>query len=663
MRRFFMMAGKLVAFALMLLCCFAVFLFAYTIWFLPDPKVLLDTPMQAPLRIFSSDQQLIAEFGAQRRQTIRYEDIPVSLLNAVLATEDKNFFDNAGVDFRGLARAALVLVTTGSKAQGGSTITMQVARNFFLNKQKTYGRKFKEILLAIKIDYFLTKEDILTLYFNKIFLGKRAYGFAAAADIYYGKPLSELTLAQYAMLAGLPQAPSTANPINNPDRALVRREHVLSRMLSLGFISQAQFHQAMKEPDTASYHELNIPLDAPYVGELVRQIVYQKYGEAIYTDGFEIITTIDSRDQVAANTAVAKGLSAFNARHPKRDDQIQGALIALNPHDGAILAMVGGGDFTKSTFNRATHAKRQVGSAFKPFLFAAALANGMTLATVVNDSPIVIEGTGQDGIWRPQNDEKIFYGPTRLRQGLVKSMNLLSIRVLQQIGIPVALDYMKQFGFALNSLPTTLSLALGTADMTPLMVAQGYAVFANGGYKVQPYVIDRIYDQQHTLLYHHPNTEQIRAITPQIAYLMTSVLQDVIRYGTAKQALDLNRSDIAGKTGTGNEHTDAWFAGYNGDVVAVTWVGYDEPKTTHEYGSQVALPIWIDFMRVALEGTAETEWEQPAGIVTVRIHPQTGLRVPSGETPFIFEQFVAGTEPAYADQAEHHFGGLDDLYS
>ena len=748
-------------------------LYAYMELALPDASKLREAHLQVPLRIFTQDKKLIAEFGDKRRIPITYDEIPTPLMQALLATEDKNFFTNPGIDIFGLARATLILATTGHKTQGGSTITMQVARNFFLSSKKTYSRKLNEILLAIKIDRALSKQEILQLYFNKIFLGKRAYGFAAAAQIYYGKSLAQLDLAEYAMLAGLPKAPSSDNPINNPKRALERRNHVLSRMLELSYITAAQYKEASAQPTSASYHDLKVSVQAPYVAELIREKLYSKYGDDIYSLGLDVFTSIDSKTQTAANNAVLTALLEYARRHgyhrptqnlgeytvdtretwlealkplepayqlqaaavtsvddqqvtallangieinipwknmswaqpimkngklgkiPEKPEEvlsvgdvirvcfdeekrewllsqipeIEGALIAINPNNGAILAMVGGINFNKSHFNRVTQAQRQVGSALKPFMYAAALSKGMTLATIINDSPIVIEDTGENALWRPQNDTLEFYGPTRLREGLVESMNLLSIRLVQQTGISYTLNYLKNFGFNSDQMPHSLSLAIGTADVTPLQLANSFTAFANGGYLMAPYIINTIDAQNQKVLYQHKaiqicenEEDQLddiletyqcapQTINPQIAYLLNSAMQDVMKSGTAKKTRSLNRQDIAGKTGTSNDQNDAWFAGYNQNIVAVTWVGFDEPQSTKEYGAQAALPMWMEFMEPVLAGTEETSLKQPDGIITVRIDPKTGKRVHAGQTPFIFEKFRKEYVPEYETES------------
>lgn len=798
--------GKLCIAFIILIAIVIAGLYAYMQLGLPDASKLREAQLQVPLRIFTQDQKLMAEFGDKRRIPITYKEIPPPLLNALLATEDKNFFTNPGIDIFGLARATVILATTGHKTQGGSTITMQVARNFFLSRKKTYTRKLNEILLAIKIDNALSKKEILQLYFNKVFLGKRAYGFAAASQIYYGKPLDQLDLAQYAMLAGLPKSPSGSNPVNNPTRALQRRNHVLSRMLELGYITEPQYQEASEQPITASYHHLKVSVHAPYVAELIREKLYNKYGDDIYSIGLDVFTTIDSKTQEDANNAVLNSLLEYARRHgyhrptqnlgkylidaelpdtssinnqttnnqttsllennslesnldteqnthklqwqaileeikpvyelqaaavtsvddkqatallangseinilwknmawaqpimkngklgkiPEKPQEvltegdvirvyfnkqnhqwllsqipeIEGALIASDPNNGAILAMVGGLDFNKSHFNRTTQAQRQVGSALKPFMYAAALSKGMTLATIINDSPIVIQDTGENALWRPQNDTRKFYGPTRLREGLVESMNLLSIRLVQQTGIPYTIDYLKKFGFNADSMPHSLSLAIGTADVTPLQLANSFSVFANGGYLMTPYIINSISAQNNKSVYQHEvvkickdeedelddllETYQCapRVIDPKIAYLLNSAMQDVMKHGTAKKTRALKRSDIAGKTGTSDDQNDSWFAGYNQNIVAVTWVGFDDPKSTKEYGAQAALPMWMEFMKPVLAGTKETSLKQPDGLITVRIDPKTGLRVHPGQKPFIFEKFRKEYVPEY----------------
>lgn len=752
MNRLSSLIRSIIILSLLLCAGLSAFILYYMEYELPDIDALNTVQLQTPLQIYTKDKKLIATFGEKRRVPIPYNEIPKPLIQAVLATEDQRYFQHSGVDVNGLGRAAVKLILTGRKAEGGSTITMQVARSFYLSRHKTFGRKLREILLAIKIEHKLTKEKILELYLNKVFLGNRAYGVEAASEIYYGKPLRDLRIDQYAMLAGIPQAPSTLNPIANVQRAQKRRDHVLSRMLDQGYIDSATYKKAIEAPMDASYHNLQTEVKAPYVAELARSQLEQMYGDSIYTDGFKVYTTIDSKTQAFANAAVRDNLIAYDQRHgyrgptdnlgipsidnmdewqqtlskmspanglepavivemtentisvmrangemaiipwsglawarkqinadylgpkPKRASQIaklgdvvrvvqtpqgfqlaqvpraEAGMVALNPQNGSILALVGGFDFQASKFNRITNANRQPGSSFKPFVYSASLEKGYTLATVINDAPIVVENPSDNSLWRPQNDTHKFYGPTRLRVALTQSRNLVSIRLLALMGLPYAVDYLQRFGFARNQLPPGLSLALGTALVTPLQMAQAYTVFANGGFKVVPYVIDSIRNNQDKVIYQAKPLAACgnncskdvapapRVITPQNAYLMTSVMRDVIQRGTATSAKSLNRSDLAGKTGTTQNQVDAWFAGYNADIVAVSWMGFDTPQSLHEYGAKAALPIWMQFMQGALKGKPEHSLEQPPGVVSVRIDPYSGKRTSSSDG--IFELFM-----------------------
>lgn len=721
----------------------------YMIFQLPDVMMLKDSKLQVPLRIFTSDKQLIAEYGAMRRDPVSLDQVPKPLLNAIIATEDQRFFENSGVDFIGIIRAARELLLTGQKNQGASTISMQVARNFFLTPEKTFSRKINEILLALKINNTFTKEKILELYINKIYLGQHAYGVSSAASIYYGKSLNELTLAEIAMIAGLPQAPSRDNPITNPAAAKIRRDHVLERMLEMHYIHEKQYAEAIHAPVETYYHGPKIMVDAPHIAEMVRNVIYQQFGEAGYTTGLEVYTTLDSHLQQTANDVLRNGLIAYEQRHrgyrgpeanlqklstdisvwqnalgdmPQNDNfipavviqakregltvllangakimipaeglswarrsgkgnslkvgdivrvleregkwqltqipQVQGAIVSLNPGDGAILALNGGFNDSDNGFNRAIQAERQPGSSFKPFIYAAALSKGYTLATVVNDSPIEINDTGDpNNLWRPQNDDNTFHGPTRLRVGLVRSFNLVSIRLLRMIGVPDAINYVTRFGFDKQNLPHSLSLALGTASVTPMQMATGYTVFANGGYRVTPYFIRSIQSAEGKILYQaHPPTvpnyaaspglpSSPRAIEPDVAYLMTSVLQDVIQSGTGYAATVLDRDDIAGKTGTTNREVDGWFSGFNPHVETTVWVGYDQPRPLNEHGAQAALPIWIDFMKVALANMPEETLKMPDNIVTAQINPNDGLLALPEQTNAISELFRVGTVP------------------
>ena len=735
---------------------------------LPSADTLRDVRYQVPLRIYSRDGKLLAEYGEMRRSPVKLSEVPDLMVKAVLAAEDDRFYEHPGVDYQGLLRAAWHLVTTGRKTQGGSTITMQVARNFFLGREKTYLRKFTEILLSLKIEHEFSKQEILELYLNKIYLGQRAYGIAAAAQVYYGVELPKLSLAQMAMIAGLPKAPSRYNPIADPPRALERRNYVLGRMRALGFISEEAYSSALHQQDDATLHSLTIEAEAPYLGELVRAEVVKRYGEDAYTAGYKVFTTVDTRLQTAANTALRDALLAYDRRHGYRgpearvnlspqsdaetwsaalanrdpvgtlqaglvvkigttdiqvylkdqgiitipweglewarsyiDDNhvgsppqnpadivklgdiirvqsqpdgqwrlaqipgVEGALVSLRPDDGSVIAIVGGFDFFKSKFNRATQASRQPGSSFKPFIYSAALEQGMTPATLINDAPVVFKDPGLEDTWRPENYSGRFFGPTRLREALVHSRNLVSIRVLRAIGIDTTIDYVSRFGFDKRAMPHNLSLALGSGVVTPLDLASGYAVFANSGYRVQPYFIDHIEDINGKVLEttapvhvckdcenlpaDQAKAENIapRVITAQNAYLMTSMMRDVIRRGTGRRARVLRRHDLAGKTGTTNDQRDAWFAGFNPDVVTVSWVGFDDTHSlgNAETGARAALPMWIDFMRAALQGLPDHSFEQPPGLVTVRIDPNTGLLADSKDRKAIFETFFANHVP------------------
>ena len=771
---------------------------------LPSVESLRKVKLQTLLRIYSQDSQLIGEFGEKRRTPITFSDIPPLYVKALLSAEDDRFYSHGGVDVAGLLRAASQLITSGEIKTGGSTITMQVARNFFLTRKQTFTRKFNEILLALRIEDDLSKDEILTLYANKIYQGNRAYGIDAAAHVYYGKPIKELSLAQLAMIAGLPKAPSAYNPIANPDRALIRRNWILKRMLDLRYIDTNTYEQAKAEPVSANYHGYNLDLDAPYVAEIGRKEIIEMVGQAAYIDGYRVYTTINSKLQSSAQTAVQQGLMAYDQRHgyrgpeaqitepeqwPKtlqktprygkltpaivtevkdqslhillKDNQhkevvwgnglkglrkynspnsrsapiksanelfspgdlirveaileatkanntetnnsdvqwrltqlpkAQAAIVALNPENGGIQALVGGFDFYQSHFNRITQAERQPGSNFKPFIYTTALENGFTAASILNDAPVVFEDKLLENTWRPENDSGKFYGPTRLRKALYLSRNLISIRILRSLGIKKAINGLDRFGFNTSVLPRDLSLSLGSHAVTPLEVATGYAILANGGYKVEPFLIDRIEDAEGNLVYQaSPLTvcrscdseaknsanvtensnpisisdtpipdktlisqkqitdnqqlltlpEAPRVIQPQATYIIDSILKDVIQKGTGKRARVLERSDISGKTGTTNGPKDAWFSGYSPHIAATAWLGFDENLLLgrREYGGSAALPIWIDFMKQALEGKPVITRPQPEGIVMVRIDPATGLRVGPDHANAIFEIF------------------------
>ena len=755
---------------------------------LPSAEILRDVRLQVPLRVYTRDGKLIAEFGEQHRTPLRRDQIPERMVQAFIAGEDDRFYEHPGVDWQGLTRAVLYLLRTGEKGPGGSTITMQVARNFFLSREKTYIRKLNEILLALKIEREFTKDEILELYVNKIFLGQRAYGVGAAAQVYYGRPVARLTLAQLAMIAGLPKAPSRFNPIVDPSQAVVRRNYVLGRMLDLGYIERAEYDEAHDAPVTAKVHGLATEAEAPYVAEMVRAHMEAAYGDDAYTAGHKVYTTLDSRLQHAANAALREALVEYDVRHGYRGSElrtasgedarspeevladvpvfggllpavvtsvdervvtayarnagqielafesmewarpyidedhrgkkpesaaavvkagdvirvqltengwsfsqlpkVEGALVSLNPNDGAIVALTGGFDFYRSKFNRVTQAERQPGSSFKPFIYSAALEHGYTPASIINDAPVVFEDPSLKSAWRPENYGGKFFGPTRLRTALYKSRNLVSIRLLRDIGIDFALGHIAKFGFDVERLPRGLSLALGSGVLTPLEVAAGYTVLANGGYAVKPYFIERVLDWDDTSLFTasplvvcrdcaeedvmsapaptsaaaadgasselpaepsaRAGTERPRSarraprvIDARNAWLMYSLMRDVIRRGTGRKARVLERDDLAGKTGTTNDLHDAWFSGFNPDIVATAWIGFDRvrPLGQRETGARAALPMWIAYMREALKGTQERNVEPPEGIVTVRIDPATGQLAGASHEGAVFESF------------------------
>ncbi len=756
---------------------------------LPDVERLRDVRLQTPLRVYSRDGLLMGEFGEKRRVPLRYEQAPELLIRAVLAAEDDRFALHGGIDIMSLLRSALDLIVAGEIRRGGSTITMQVARNYFLTREKILSRKLNEIFLALKIEGELSKEEILELYINKIYLGKRAYGFAAAAEVYYGKSLSELSLAQLAMLAGLPKAPSRYNPVINSERALLRRNWVLGRMRDLGIIDALVCSLALAEPVTARYHVAKMDLDAPYAAEMARQWMVAKFGTRVYGEGLKVYTTIDSRLQRRARWSTMAGLLDYDTRHGYRgaegnlqaassavlpvngDDkqqlhrhwlsrlramssvaswqpavvidvapraftallgndhrieigwtqglsdarpyvdesrrgpapktaadvvrlgdvvrlmldragrwrlsqlpEAQAVLLALDPSDGAVRSLVGGVSFHQSTFNRATQAKRQTGSAFKPLVYSAALHHGFDASSILHDAPLVLEDKNLETTWRPGNYSGYFVGELRLREALYRSRNLASIRLLQQLTVPVAARYVARFGVSAASLPKDLSLALGSHVMTPIEVARAYAVFANGGYLVTPYLVERVQSLDDSVLVYRAEPQRVpgalaaarsgqaplladdeddedsfilspqdvagsaareplpapvfakQVIDPREAYIMDSMLQDVIRRGTSVRAKRLKRDDLAGKTGTTNGPTDLWFAGYHPDMVAVAWLGFDDnrPLGGRESGASAALPIWIDFMQEAMVGVAHAKRELPDGLVTVRVNPKTG---------------------------------------
>jgi penicillin-binding protein 1A len=759
---------------------------------LPNIQSLRDIKLQVPLKIYSQEGLLIAQFGEKKRIPAAISDTPPQLINAFVSSEDDRFYEHPGVDYHGLIRAAIQLAISGKKKQGGSTITMQVARNFFLSKEKTFTRKFKEIFLALKIERELSKAEILELYLNKIYLGHRSYGIGAAAQTYYGRKLNELSLAQMAMIAGLPKAPSRYNPVTNPERAKTRRNYVLRRMQQLEYISSEQYSEAVKQPVTAQLHRSDIELEAPHLAEMVRAEMVSRFGREAYTGGYSVTTTLSSKNQAAANQALHNALHAYDKRHgyrgvvttlqdfsadnpldkydeilakmatlkgaqpavvlslekksahiylsngeattiewkglewarkfiktnryghvPKKASDIlspgdiimvrnnkfgdleltqkpqaEAAFIAINPKSGAIEALVGGYDFSTSRYNRVLQSKRQPGSGFKPILYTTALENGYTLATLINDAPVVFDDPALESEWRPENYSGKFFGPTRLRVALRNSRNLVSIRILRDLGLKKVIRSAQRFGLQKAQLPNNLSLALGSGYATPLDMARVYATFANGGFLISPYFIDEIKDSHGKSLF-KPTPEIVcnpcdivdpaedteenlkqappllakRIISPEVHYLMNSLLQDVVKRGTARRALSLGRSDIGGKTGTTNDQRDAWFNGYQPEQVAIGWVGYDSSQTlgSRETGGRAALPMWIDYMREALNNKPEMPFQQPEDITSILIDPETGLLAKPSNSEAIFELFRLSNSPTkFSDESQNE---MDNPYS
>ena len=687
---------------------------------LPDISDLSDYRPKLPLRVFSADGDLIGEFGEERRNLTPIKDIPKVMTHAILAIEDARFYEHGGVDYVGVVRAGLANVGR-VKSQGASTITMQVARNVYLSSEKTFTRKIYEILLTFKLEHYLSKDQILEIYMNQIYLGNRAYGFAAASETYFGKALKDITIAEAAMLAGLPKAPSAYNPIVNPKRARSRQLYIIDRMLENNFITEEQAEAAKAEPLKIKNNAAANPIHAEYVAEMVRQLVYAQYGEETYTRGLDVQTTLRTQDQMAAYKALRRGIMDFERRqvyrgpekfinlpsnpqeledaidealdeHPDNGDvmsavvleatpklvkairqnaeiveitgdglkpaqsglsekappntkirrgavirvaktakggwemtqlpEVEGAFIALDPRDGSIKALVGGFDFAKNKFNHVTQALRQPGSSFKPFIYSAALEKGFTPATVVNDAPLFFSAGVTGGQpWEPKNYDGTFEGPMTLRRGLAKSKNMISIRVLQSVGTEYAQQWVGKFGFEAEKHPAYLTMALGAGTVTPMQMATGYAVFANGGYRVNPWVISKVSEQRGKVLVEStaPVLEETeRAIEPRNAFIMSSLLQEVTRSGTAARAqATLKRPDLYGKTGTTNDSMDAWFAGYQPTLAAVTWIGYDTPRKLgdRETGGGLSLPVWISFMETALKGVPVTEIAAPEGVV------------------------------------------------
>ena len=838
MKKLVKIASWLFAFGSTVLVAGMLYIYAVLVPALPSIDHLEDTQYQVPLRIYDRNEVLLAEFGEHRRIPVRFEKIPRYLVDAVVSVEDDQFWNHAGVDLYALMAAVYEVVTTGRKTRGGSTITMQVARNFFLSPEQTYTRKFNEILLALKIERELNKEKIIELYLNKIFLGHRSYGISAASQVYYDKKLLDLTLAQAAMIAGLPKAPSKYNPISNPERALIRRNYILGRMRILDYVTEEDFQLALNEPVSAELHKTRTIAEAGYVSEQVRAQLFKEYGEEVYRAGLKVYTTIDGELQGVANRALRRALLDYDRRHgyrgvvdkidmtliiedpfdedlvtdgrvgglrkglvttiteaqagsdavaasatllissfeyiqlpfkdgiewaapfidvdnkgPKpvkvgdvlavgdvvwlenRDSKwlladvpgVEGALVSLDPSNGGIQAMVGGFDYFKNKFNRATQARRQPGSNFKPFIYSAALEKGYTPATIINDAPVVFDDDSLEATWRPENYSGKFYGPTRMREALIKSRNLVSIRILQSIGMRYAINYIQRFGFEREHMPYDLSLALGSGTFSPLQVARGYAVFSNGGYLIDPYLIERVESGNGKIIYQsRPQTvcqgcesEDLealaaseaaaesasgdssetavqddeplpvdpaaessstgvdaseidedtgpryapRVITPQNAYIMRSFMREVVQRGTAVRAKALKRKDIAGKTGTTNDQIDAWFSGYNDQVVTTTWVGFDNQRSLgrRETGGRASLPMWINYMRVALDGMPENLQEQPQGLVTVRIDAKTGKRADINTASSLFELFREENAPRQKAAVESTTSGSDGV--
>ncbi|MFJ1214357.1 MULTISPECIES: penicillin-binding protein 1A [Burkholderia cepacia complex] len=687
---------------------------------MPSLDALTDYRPKVPLRIYTSDHVLIGEFGEERRDVVHFKDVPDSLKKAILAIEDARFYDHGGVDLTGIIRAGFVALTNGHASQGASTITMQVARNFFLSSEKTYTRKIYEMLLAYRIERALTKDQILEVYMNQIYLGQRAYGFASAARVYFGKDLKDITLAEAAMLAGLPKAPSAYNPVVNPKRAKVRQEYILQRMLELNFITRGQYDEAVAQPLAVKGPGRDFSVHAEYVAEMVRQMMYAQYREETYTRGFNVVTTIDSADQQVAYTALRKGIMDYERRHGYRgpegfielpagaddreqaiDDallehpdngeliaavvtaasprqitiafidgstatvegdnlrfasgalstnaqpnrrirpgaivrvvkndtgkwsitqlpQVEGAFLSIIPQDGAIRSLVGGFDYNKNKFNHVTQAWRQPGSSFKPFIYSASLDKGLGPATVINDGPLYFSAAETGGQpWEPKNYGGGFEGPMSMRTALQRSRNLVSIRILNHIGTKYAQQYITRFGFDAERHPAYLPMALGAGQVTPLQMAGAYSVFANGGYRVNPYLIAEVTDPNGAIVARAQplvaEQNAPRAIDARNAYVMNSLLQSVAQRGTGARTNILKRTDLAGKTGTTNDSHDAWFAGYQHSLAAIAWIGYDNPRSLgdRETGGGLSLPVWIDYMGAALKGVPEFKPTVPDGV-------------------------------------------------
>lgn len=753
---------------------------------LPDVETLKHFRFETPLKIVSQDNRLIAEYGDKHTTPLSYKQIPPLFIKAILAAEDDRFFTHQGIDLKGLARAFVDLARSGSIQSGGSTITMQVAKNYFLSHERTFSRKFTEILLAREIEQSLTKEEILTLYVNKIFLGHRAYGIAAAAQVYYGKDVSELTLAELAMIAGLPKAPSRYNPVDDAPRALIRRNWILTRMLKLGYITPSQHQQAIQAPVGLNYQGTVSEVNGLYLAELIRSELVKRHGEEIYASGWKVYSTVRADRQNAATLAVREGLLAYDQRHgwrgaeahgkpledfrtvgglrpalvenveknsftarlrdgrtiavdwqgiswakpyltasstgkpPKQASELvrkgdivrvqetadrtwrlaqlpaaQSSLIAMNPETGAIEAMVGGFDFFQSKFNRTTQGWRQAGSTLKPFIYSAALEKGYLPSSLINDAPISF-GSGSSE-WKPGNSDGEYMGTITLRRGLYLSRNMVSIRLLQSVGIDRATSYLGKFGLPQGNMPRDLTLALGSANVLPIQMANAYATIANGGYRVNPYFIDRIEDASGKVIFRtHPvqvcrKCEQAstpavlagtgnnitvtpppapagapRVISARAAFQTANILRDVIIRGTGRGALAVGRGDLAGKTGTTNDAKDAWFAGFSPKLVAVTWVGFDEPAPlgAGEFGGVAAVPSWNRFMSLALAGQAESYMPVPMGLTAIRINKFSGQPTfeddPDGYTEYL--QSEKAPAPVSTDNPQDAEAAPEELF-
>ena len=746
---------------------------------LPDEEKIRDIELQVPLKIYTSDLKLIGEFGEKRRTALEFKNIPNHYINAVLAAEDDAFFEHSGVSYSGLIRSVYRLLRSGRIQGGGSTITMQVAGNYLTSRDVSLFRKIKDIFLAYRLERAYSKEEIFEFYVNRIFFGNRAYGIAAASEVYYGKPLHQLDIAQWAMIAALPKAPSSINPLVNPKRALLRRNWILQRMLDLQFIHIEQFNLAVKAPVTASYHGLVSEVEAPYVSETVRRFMIQQYGLGSYREGYEVYTSINSSMQNAANLSIARGLEEYDRRHgfrrpenlnnlfpddfssmnldaqvkyitlevdrnneenfgessldritnfldeftetnnrfpgvvlntdkelkvlvkngnivsipwsdrmdwarpfinenrrgakPKRYKDllrfgdlvwiqeekvtgelfltqipdVQGSLVSIDPNNGSIKALVGGYDFFLSKFNRAEQSSPLLGSNFKPFLYASAFSDGFTASSIINDAPIIFEDEALEDKWRPRNASGKFYGPTRLREGLLQSRNLVSVRLLRALGVDKAISYAQKFGFDESRLPADLSLSLGTASLSPLMNAAAYSVFANGGKAVEPYFIEKIIDRNGNTIFQREKKDMQQVIDPRIAFLITDILREAAFRGTARKVMELKRRDFAGKTGTTNEAESTWFTGYNNSLVTTVWAGFDQPRSlgNREFGSSVALPIWLSFTKGIIDQIPVTNTLPPEGLSIIKIDRSTGKRADKETKNPIFEYYLEEHSP------------------